>query len=73
MRRVYWLEIFADNAISKAISGVENGYLLCECAMLCRAIGAVASGNDTAGFELPIPRVNARCRLDFDMTFHFDR
>jgi len=23
--------------------------------MLCRAIGALASENDTAGFELPIP------------------
>ena len=31
-----------------------NAYLLCECAMLCRAIDTVASENDTAGLELPI-------------------
>jgi len=30
-------------------------YLLCEYAMLCRAIGALASKNETAGFELSIP------------------
>jgi hypothetical protein len=32
-----------------------NGYVLCECAMLCRAISAPRSESDTAGFELPIP------------------
>ncbi len=31
-----------------------NRYLLCECAMLCRAMDAVRSENNTAGFELPI-------------------
>jgi hypothetical protein len=31
-----------------------NGYLLCDYAMLCCAIGALGSENDTEGFELPI-------------------
>jgi hypothetical protein len=31
----------------------ENRYLLCQRAMLCRAIGAPMSENDVAGFELP--------------------
>jgi hypothetical protein len=55
VRWVYWRETSADNAISKAISDRDTGYLLCRCAMLCRAIGALAGENDTAGFELPIP------------------
>ena len=38
----------------KAISGGANGHLLCKCAMRCCAIGALASENDIAGFELPI-------------------
>jgi hypothetical protein len=33
-------------AISKAISGAGNGHLLCECAMLFRAIGALSERND---------------------------
>jgi len=41
-------------AISKPISDRDTGYLLCRRAMLCRAIGALGSENDTAGFELPI-------------------
>jgi hypothetical protein len=47
-------ETCTRKAISKAISDAGNGYLLCKCAMLCRAIGAPRSENDTAGFELPI-------------------
>jgi hypothetical protein len=43
VRCVYWRETYAG-----------TGYLLCEDAMLCQTIGALASKNDTAGFELPI-------------------
>jgi hypothetical protein len=52
--RVFGGETRTRKAISKAISGAGNGYLLCKCAMLCGAIGALGSENDTAGFELPI-------------------
>ena len=38
------------------VSGVEIG-LLCQRAMLCRAIGALTSENGIAGFELPIRKV----------------
>ena len=41
-------------AISKAIFPPGNRYLLCQRAMLCRAIGGLASENDLAGFELPL-------------------
>jgi hypothetical protein len=53
--RVFGGETRTRKAISKAISGARNGYLLCKCLMLCGAIGALGRENDTAGFELPIP------------------
>ena len=53
-------KIRVRKAISEAIFGAGEQYLLCEYAMLCRAIGALASENDAAGFELPIRKVNAK-------------
>jgi hypothetical protein len=44
----------ADKAISKAISGRGTGICYASVLCFCRAIGAFASENDTAGFELPI-------------------
>jgi len=51
---VLWDKAGASKAISETISGAGSRIWLCQLAMLCRAIGALASENDIAGFELPI-------------------
>jgi len=60
-RKLRAKKTYVLKAISKAISGAEKRYLLCRCAMLCRVIGALASENDTAGFELPIRKLCESC------------
>jgi len=51
---VLWDKAGAGKAISETISGAGSRIWLWQPAMLCRAIGALASENDIAGFELPI-------------------
>jgi hypothetical protein len=47
-------ETHTRKAISKPISGAGNGIRYASALCLCRAIGALGSENDLAGFELPI-------------------
>ena len=53
-RARFWDKAVTGKAISETISGARERISLCQLAMLCRAIGAFVSENNTAGFELPI-------------------